>query len=66
MIHFNFYFESYDWEIEVYIILKNCYINTIINSLQNCSQNEIQKAFLNLTTKVDSGFINSFNRKSID
>ena len=65
MIHYNVYFRPYDWEVEVYIILKDCYINTIINSLTDCSQSEIQRAFLNLTTKVDSGFIKSFNRKSV-
>ena len=65
MIHYNIYFRPYDWEVEVYVILKDCYINTIINSLEGCPQSEIQRAFLNLTTKVDSGFIKSFNRKSI-
>ena len=65
MIHYNIYFRPYDWEVEVYIILKDCYINTIINSLEGCPQSEIQQAFLNLTTKVDSGFIKSFNRKSV-
>ena len=65
MIHYNIYFRPYDWEVEVYVILKDCYINTIINALKECSQSEIQRAFLNLTTKVDSGFIKSFNRRSI-
>lgn len=65
MIHYNIYFRPYDWEVEVYIILNDCYSNTIINSLEGCPQSEIQRAFLNLTTKVDSGFIKSFNRKSV-
>ena len=53
MIHYNIYFKPYDWEIEVYVVLKDC------------PQSEIQQAFLNLTTKVDSGFIRTFNRRSI-
>ena len=65
MIHYNIYFKPYDWEIEVYIILNNCFIDTIIKSLEGSSQSEIQKAFLNLTTRVDSGFIKSFNKRSI-
>ena len=65
MIHYKIYFKPYDWEVEVYVILKDCYINMIIDSLKDCPQSEIQQAFLNLTTKVDSGFIRTFNRKSI-
>ena len=65
MIHYNIYFKSYDWEVEVYVILKDCYINMIINSLRDCPQTEIQQAFINLTTRINSGFIRTFNRKSI-
>ena len=65
MIHYNIYFRPYDWEVEVYVILKDCYINMIIDSLRDCPQSEIQQAFLNLTTKVDSGFIRTFDKKSI-
>ena len=65
MIHYNVYFRPYDWEIEVYVILKDCYINKIIDSLKECSQSEIQQAFINLTTRIDSGFIRTFNRRSI-
>lgn len=65
MIHYNIYFRPYDWEVEVYVILKDCYINKIIDSLRDCPQSEIQQAFLNLTTKVDSGFIRTFDKKSI-
>ena len=65
MIHYNIYFKPYDWEVEVYVILKDCYINIIIDSLKECPQSEIQQAFLNLTTKIDSGFIRTFNRKSV-
>ena len=65
MIHYNIYFRQYDWEVEVYVILNNCYINKIIDSLRDCPQSEIQRAFLNLTTRVDSGFIKTFDRRSI-
>jgi hypothetical protein len=65
MIHYNIYFKPYDWEVEVYVILKDCYINMIIDSLKDCHQSEIQQAFVNLTTRIDSGFIRTFNRKSI-
>lgn len=65
MIHYNIYFKPYDWEVEVYVILKDCYINMIIDSLRDCPQTEIQQAFINLTTRIDSGFIRTFNKKSI-
>ena len=65
MIHYNIYFQPYDWNIEIYIVLNNCDVNTIINSLENCPQSEIQRAFLNLTTRVNSGFIKTFDRRSI-
>ena len=65
MIHYNIYFRPYDWEIEMYVILKDCYINKIIDSLQGSSESEIQQAFLNLTTRVNSGLIKSFENRSI-
>lgn len=65
MIHYNIYFEPYDWEVEVYVVLNNCYINEIIHSLKDCPQSEIQKAFLNLTTRVNSGFVKTFEKRSI-
>ena len=65
MLHYNVYFRPYDWEIEVYVLFKDCYINKVIDSLQQCSGSEIQQAFLNLTTRVDSGLIKSFDRKSV-
>ena len=61
MIHYKMYFSPYDWEIEVYVVLKQCFINTIIESLKDCTQSEIQQAFLNLTTRINSGFIKTFN-----
>mgnify|MGYP003292622006 CR=1 FL=1 len=36
MIHYKMYFSPYDWEIEVYVVLKQCFINTIIESLKDC------------------------------
>lgn len=65
MIHYKIYFEPYDWEVELYVILKNCHIDNIIQSLEGSSESEIQRAFLNITTLVNSGFINTIGRKSI-
>ena len=65
MIHYNIYYRPYDWEIEVYILLKDCYVSKIIESLEHCSQSEIQKAFLNLTTRINSGFVKTHRHKSI-
>lgn len=65
MIHYNLYFIPYDWEIEIYVVLNNCYIDDIINSLHDCTQSEIQRSFLNLVTRVNSGFIKTIGRKSI-
>ena len=65
MIHYNIYFQQYDWEVEIYIILKDCCIEEIMQSLRYYPQSEIQQAFLNITTKVNSGFIKTFKRKSI-
>ena len=65
MMHYNLYYRPYDWEIEVYIILTDCYVNKIIESLKDCSKSEIQQAFVNMTTRIDSGFIRTFGRRSI-
>lgn len=65
MIHYKIYFEPYDWEVELYVILKNCHIDNIIQSLEGSSESEIQRAFLNITTLINSGFINTIGRKSI-
>lgn len=65
MIHYKIYFEPYDWEVELYVILKNCHIDNIIQSLKGSSESEIQRAFLNITTLINSGFINTIGRKSI-
>ena len=65
MIHYNIYFKPYDWEVEVYVVLNNCYINKIMDSLCDCPPSEIQKAFLNITTRVDSGFCKTFDRRSV-
>ena len=65
MMYYKIYFKPYDWEIDMYIILKDCYVNKIIDSLKGCPKSQIQQAFLNLTTKVDSGFIKTFDRRSV-
>lgn len=65
MIHYKIYFKPYDWEVEVYVILNNCCVGKIIESLEDSPQSEIQQAFLNITTRVNSGFIKTFDRRSI-
>jgi hypothetical protein len=65
MIHYNIYFTPYDWEVEVYVVLNNCQLDAIINSLRDCSQSEIQRAFLNITTRVNSGLIKTLGRRSV-
>lgn len=65
MMYYKLYFEPYDWEIEMYIILKNCNIERIMYSLKESPSSEIQKMFVNLTTKINSGFIKSYNKKSV-
>lgn len=65
MIHYKLYFKPYNWEVEVYVVLNNCYINKIMDSLCDCPPSEIQKAFLNITTRVDSGFVKTFERRSV-
>lgn len=65
MIHYNIYFKPYDWEVEVYVVLNNCNINEIMDSLCDCPPSEIQKAFSNITTRVDSGFVKSFDKRSV-
>ena len=65
MIHYNIYFRPYDWKVEVYVILKDCYINEIITSLKGCPESEIQKAFINLTTRMNSGFVKTFDKRSV-
>lgn len=65
MIHYKIYFKPYDWEVEVYVVLNNCIINKIMDSLCDCPPSEIQRAILNITTRVDSGFVKSFDRRSV-
>ena len=65
MIHYNIHFTPYNWDVEVYVILNTCYINMILDELKDCPSSEIQSAFLNLTTKVNSGFTKTFDKRSI-
>ena len=65
MIHYKIYFQPYDWEVEVYVVMRNCYIEEIMKSLDQCSESEIQKAFLNITTRINSGFVKTFDRRSV-
>lgn len=65
MIHCKLHFTQYDWEIEVYVVLDNYCIDSILCALPECSQSEIQRAFLNLTTRVNSGFVKTVKNRSI-
>lgn len=65
MIHYNMHFSPYDWDIEVYVILNNCYLADILSSLEDCSESDLQQAFLNVTTRINSGFIHTKNKRSI-
>lgn len=65
MIHYNIKFQPYGWDVEVYVIVNNCFIEEIIASMKDCPESEIQQAFLNLTTRINSGFIRTFDRRSI-
>lgn len=65
MIHYNIKFQPYDWDVEVYVIVNNCFIEEIIASMKDCPESEIQQAFLNLTARINSGFIRTFDRRSI-
>lgn len=65
MIHCKLHFPQYNWEIEIYVILDNCRIDNIVCALSECSQSEIQRAFLNLTTRMNSGFVKTFKNRSI-
>ncbi len=65
MIYYNIYFQPYDWNIDVYIVFNDCNIDTILKALKKSSKTELQKAFLNITTRINSGFIKTFDRESI-
>ena len=65
MIHYNIKFQPYDWDVEVYVIVNNGFIEKILASMKDCPESEIQQAFLNLTTRINSGFIRTFDRRSI-
>lgn len=65
MIHYNIKFQPYDWDVEVYVIVNNCFIEETLASMKDCPESEIQQAFLNLTTRINSGFIRTFDRRSI-
>lgn len=65
MIHYNIQFIPYNWDVEVYLILNKCDISEIMDSIQECSKYEKDRAFCNLTTRINSGFIKTFNRRSV-
>lgn len=65
MMYYNIYFKPYDWDIDIYIVFRDYNIDTILDSLKHCPESELQRAFLNITTRINSGFIKTFDRKSI-
>lgn len=58
MIHYSIHFEKYNWCVEVFIILTNPNINSILDSLHNleCPKQIVQQACDNLNSGIDSGF----------
>lgn len=58
MIHFQTDFENYNWNIEVYIILRNPDIECILYKLKrlNCPEDILEKAVSRLTEYENSGF----------
>lgn len=65
MIHYNIHYKPYDWDIEMYVILNDDNIEKIIQALEGCSESEMQRAFLSLTRRVDSGIIKTFHKRSV-
>lgn len=58
MIHFKICFEKYDWEVEIYIVLRQVRYGKIMKSLADldCPEREMHLAYDNLQSGVNSGF----------
>jgi hypothetical protein len=58
MIHFKTKYKKYDWDIEVYIVIKNVDVDAIQKSLEqmDCPLHIMHKSFRLLTRGINSGF----------
>lgn len=58
MIHYEVYFDKYNWSVEVYIILDRSNIDSILDSLLRIrpSKKVIRSAHQNLMTDENTGF----------
>ena len=69
MIHYEIYFDKYDWSIEVFIVLSHPQIDRILRSVKSagCSEKVLDLAENNLHEEFNSGFTysNTEFRKSI-
>lgn len=65
MIRYNVYFKPYNWEVEVYVLLNRVDTEIIIDHLSCTYNHHLDDIIENLTTRTNSGFIKTINRKSI-
>jgi hypothetical protein len=65
MIRYNVYFKPYNWEVEVYILLNSIDTEIIIDHLSCVYDDHVDDIIENLTTRTNSGFIKTINKKSI-
>ena len=65
MIRYNVYFKPYNWEVEVYVLLNRVDTEIIIDHLSCTYNHRLDDIIENLTTRTNSGFIKTVNRKSI-
>ena len=65
MIQFKVRFEKYNWDIDVFIVIKNVNPNIIQDALEhmNCPLHIMHKSFRLLTTGINSGF--TYTNKNI-
>ena len=58
MIHYEVYFDKYKWSVEVFIILSEANINSILDSVRKIrgSEKELEMAYKNLMEDYNSGF----------
>lgn len=65
MIHFKTLLDRYDWDIEVFIIVRTSNVQTIANRLKylGCSDNTLHKSITRLRNYEDSGFTYSNPRR---
>ena len=58
MIHYKTKYRKYDWDIEVYVVVKNVDVDSIQKSLEqmDCPLHIMHKSFRLLTGGINSGF----------